>query len=60
MYDEKDCTRQELAAQVVMDVLEDLPPMERITVAARYCDGYEVAYIAELFNMSMNRVRNAH
>ncbi len=41
-----------LTTQVVMDVLENLSPIERIIVAAYYCDRFDIYSISKMFKLS--------
>jgi len=41
-----------LTTQVVMDSLEKLSPIERIIVAAYYCDRFDIYCISKMFKLS--------
>ena len=46
-----------LTVQVVADLLENVPDIERIVMIAHYMEGYKIDYMAKIFEMSKNEVR---
>lgn len=54
MYESK--KHHTLIVQKVMDMLEDLPIVERIITAAYYCDGFDTMSISKLLQVSETMV----
>lgn len=46
-----------LTIQVVMDILEDLVPIERIITLAHYTDHFDIRHMADILQMSLDNIK---